>query len=162
MTIFKIKHFTTGYSYGRFNGIGGYVNLDDKDESKNKIVLKFDINSVDTGIKKRDDHLKSPDFFDAKKFPIATFTSSSVKSTGKARYTVKGIFDLHGVKKNITVDFTRVGHMDKDPFGNVRTGGEALLKLKRSDYGITGIDKKMKGAVGDDVEVIIALEGIHK
>lgn len=160
--IFKILHMNAGYVYGRFNDIGGYVALDDSDLSKSKILLKVDVNSIDTHNSKRDAHLKSPDFFDAKKFPIATYTSKKIDKLGKDKYRVNGEFELHGVKKDLSVEFTKIGQVEKDAFGFNRAGGEAIFTLKRSDYDIVGIDKKMPGLVGDDVELRVAIEGVHK
>lgn len=161
MVIFRIKHMNAGYIYGRFNGIGGYVNINDKDLAKSAIVLKFDVNSVDTNVQKRDDHLRSPDFFDAKKFPTASFTSKKIAADGK-NYRVTGDFELHGVKKEITATVVKVGQIDKDPMGNARAGGETKLTLKRSDYGVSGIDGKMPGLLSDEVDVTVAVEATRK
>jgi len=161
MVIFKIGHMKAGNIYGRFNGIGGYVKLNDKELNKSAILLKFDVASVDTNVQKRDDHLRSPDFFDAKKFPIATFTSKSITADGK-NYKVVGEFDLHGVKKELTATVVKLGQIDKDPMGVPRAGGETKFRIKRSDYGVNGIDGKMPGLLTDEVEVIVAIEGIKK
>ncbi len=162
MIIFKIKHMGAGYVYGRFNGIGGYVDINDKEPGKSSMVIKIDVNTVDTNVQKRDDHLRSPDFFDAKKFPAAVFTSRTIAASGKDSYKVTGDFEIHGMKKVITADVSRVGQVDKDPMGFTRAGGEARLKIKRSDFGITGIDAKAKGLLGDEVELFIAIEGVKK
>jgi polyisoprenoid-binding protein YceI len=160
--IFRSKHVNVAYVYGRFNDKAGYVIFDEKNPEKSKILLNIDTASVDTNVKKRDDHLRSPDFFDAKKFPIATFTSKAIKSLGGDKYSVSGTFDLHGVQKELTVHFTKTGFVAKDPWGMQRIGGEAVFTLKRSDYGVNSIDSKMPGLVGDDTELRVSIEALRK
>ena len=103
--------------------------------------------NVDTDNDKRDAHLKSPDFFDAKQFPTITFKSTRVKGR---RRQARGHRrpDLHGVTKSITVPITKTGETDTGKMG-YRTGWEAEVDLKRSDFGMTD----MIGPVGDDVHL---------
>src|SRR5207248_199969 len=98
-------------------------------------------------------HLKSPDFFNATQFPTMTFKSTKIESTG-GTYKVSGDLTLHGVTKPITVEFKK-GAESKGQKGEVRTGGETRFTIKRSDYDM----KFMPGALGDDVNIIISLEG---
>lgn len=160
--VFKILHLGISYTYGRFNDFGGYVLWNEKDLSKSKILFKIDVNSVYTNNVKRDGHLRSPDFFDAKKFPTAVFSSKTISNKGKGRYQVTGDFEIHGVKKEITIPFSIVGKLEKGPWGFKRAGAEAEFTLKRSDYGISLIDKKMPGAVGPVAHLKVVIEGMHK
>ena len=110
--------------------------------------------NVDTANEKRDAHLKSPDFFDAKQFPLITFKSTSVKADGD-NFEVTGDLNLHGVTKQITVPLKKTGESDTGKMG-YRTGWQAEVDLKRSDFGMTG----MQGAIGDDVHLIISFEAV--
>src|SRR5438045_581123 len=98
---FKISHLGLSWTYGRFNEMSGDFTLDPADPSKSSFNLSIQVNSVDTNNKKRDDHLKSPDFFNVKQFPAITFKSTSVKPV-KDGYQVTGDLTLHGVTKPVT------------------------------------------------------------
>ena len=155
--IFRIKHFGASWQYGRFNDITGTMVFDDADATKSSFDITVKTDSVDTNLDKRDEHLKGPDFFDAAKYPTMTFKSTKVaKGTGNT-YKVTGNLTLHGVTKEVTVDVERPG-TGQDPWGGTRTGAEAVLTIKRSDYGISF----MPDGLGDEVRLIISLEGIKK
>ena len=155
--LFRIKHLNTSYTHGRINTSSGTLTLDDADASKCGIELEVKADSVDTFNEKRDQHLKGPDFFNAKQFPSITFKSKSVKKSGDADYDVSGDFTLLGVTKEITVKFARVGS-GKDPWGGARTGFEGTFEIKRSDYGM----KAMLDGVGDDVRITVSVEAVKK
>ena len=149
--IYRIMHFGVGNAYGRFDEPTGTVMVDNGAPTEFTFEVKTD--KVDTGNPKRDAHLKSPDFFDAKQFPTITFKSKEVKSTGDNKFDVTGDLTMHGVTKSITVPITKTGEGDTKMMG-YRTGWETQVDLKRSDYGINGL----QGPVGDDVHLIIAFE----
>jgi polyisoprenoid-binding protein YceI len=106
---------------------------------------------VDTGIQKRDDHLRSPDFFNAKQFPTIKFVSKEVKKTDKG-HEVTGDLTMHGVTKSITVNLEQTGQGSMGPRQII--GFETTVDLKRSDFGM----KNMIGPAADDVRLIISLE----
>jgi len=149
--IYRIMHFNVGNAYGRFNEPTGVVTVDNGAPSSITFEVKSD--KVDTGNPKRDAHLKSPDFVDAKQFPTITFKSKEVKSSGDNKFDVTGDLTMHGVTKSITVPVTKTGEADTKMMG-YRTGWETQVDLKRSDYGINGL----QGPVGDDVHLIISFE----
>jgi len=151
--IYQIKHFNVGNAYGRFNEPTGSVSVDNGAAAAFTFEVKTD--KVDTGNPKRDAHLKSPDFFDAKQFPTITFKSTEVKAAGENKFDVTGDLTMHGVTKSITVPITKTGEGDTKMMG-YRTGWEAQVDLKRSDYGINGL----KDAIGDDVHLIISFEAV--
>ena len=101
--------------------------------------------------------MKSPDFFNAKQFPTISFKSTSVKKDGDTVLNVTGDLTLHGVTKSITVPLTVVGS-GKGMAGETRTGFEGTVEFKRSDFGMTGLAP----VVGDDVRLIVSIEGITK
>jgi len=149
---FRIGHVDVSLVYGRFNDVTGDFNLGD-DPSFNFTVKTA---SVDTGNQKRDEHLRSPDFFNARQFPEITFKSTNVSETD-AGYDVTGELSLHGVTNTVTVPLRKVGEADFPP-GTPRVGFATEFTINRSDYGMTN----MLDVVGDEVELMISFEGIEQ
>lgn len=154
--IFGIKHLNMSYTYGRFNDVEGQFMLDADTPSNSSFKITVKTRSIDTGLKKRDDHLRSPDFFNANQFPVITFETTGVKAASNG-YRVSGKLSLHGVTKPITLYAQKLGEGD-DPWGNYRAGFATELTLKRSDYGMTN----MPEAVGDEVKLMISFEGLRQ
>jgi polyisoprenoid-binding protein YceI len=154
--LFSINRQGVSDFYGMFNDISGTVVFDNADPSKSSVDLTVPVESLDTRNEKRDQHLKSPDFFNAKQFPTLTFKSTKVEGSGDT-FRVTGDFTLHGVTKPITVEFKR-GAEVKGQRGEVRSGGQTRFTIKRSDYGMTF----MAGPLGDEVNLILSLEGIKQ
>jgi polyisoprenoid-binding protein YceI len=155
--VFKIKHLGTSWTYGRFNLPEVTLQAGDEGAGVTSVTFKVKTENVDTGNEKRDQHLKSPDFFNAKEFPEISFKSTAVKPVDADTAEVTGDLSLHGVTKPVTVKVMRVGHgkgMQKEDLA----GYEAALSLKRSDFGMTN----MVGAVGDDVTLTVAVEAARK
>lgn len=150
--IFRIKHNEASYNYGRFVGIEGTV-VYDASEGVLGVDVTVDTNSVDTANDKRDAHLRSPDFFNTKQFPKATFKSTAVAKKGEHAYDVTGDFTLNGVTKPVTVTLEHTGDGKSMQGGDV-AGFETTFSLNRSDYGMT----KYLPMVGDEVRLTIALE----
>jgi polyisoprenoid-binding protein YceI len=114
--------------------------------------------SVDTGIQKRDDDLRSPNFFDVAKYPEIVFKSTRVVPTGKNKIDVTGDFTMHGVTKSITLPVTFLG---EEKFMNgTKAGFETALTLNRSDYGLVWNKPLETGGVlvGEQVEIAINIE----
>jgi polyisoprenoid-binding protein YceI len=151
--IFSVKHLGVTDFYGDFREISGTVAFDAADPAKSSVDITVPVEKIDTRNEKRDQHLKSPDFFNAKQFPTLTFKSTKVEGAGDT-YSVTGDLTIHGVTKPVTVQF-RKGAETKGQQGETRTGGEAKFTIKRSDYGMTF----MNGPLGDDVNIILSLEG---
>jgi polyisoprenoid-binding protein YceI len=155
--MFKIKHMNTSWTLGRFDNVTGNFTLNTASPEKSTVSVEVAADSVDTGVKGRDDHLKSDSFFDAVQFPSVSFASKSVKKAGEGKYTVEGDLSLHGVKKPLTVEFEQVGFSDSPKMG-FRLGFFGTFTVKRSDFGMKyGLD----GMVGDDVQMTISIEGIQ-
>ena len=157
--IFRAKHMGVAYNYGRFNEFSGAITVNEADLSKSKVELEVKTASVDTANKKRDQHLRSPDFFNAKQFPIITFKSTKVsaKAGQENMLEVTGDFQLHGVKKSITVDVEITGK-GKSPQGGELIGFETTFAIKRSEFGMT---YGMQG-VSDDLRITVSIEAAHK
>jgi polyisoprenoid-binding protein YceI len=155
--IFRVGHLGVSHTYGRFNDISGQVVLDAADPSKSSVEITVKADSVDTFSEKRDQHLKSPDFFNAKQFPELTFKSRSVKKTGESEFEVAGDLTLHGVTRPVTVKVQHLGS-GSDPWGGYRAGFETTFDIRRSDFGMD----YMPGGVSDEVRLIVAVEGVRK
>ena len=106
--VFSIKHFGVTDFYGDFKQISGTVTFDTADPSKSSVELTVPVESLDTRNEKRDQHLKSPDFFNAKQFPAITFKSNKIEGSGDT-YKISGDLTIHGVTKPITVEFKKGG-----------------------------------------------------
>jgi polyisoprenoid-binding protein YceI len=152
---FRVKHLGLGYVYGRFNDFSGSFTFDDRDPSQGKLEMQVKVETIDTNNKLRDTHLKGADFFNAAKYPTMAFKSTRIKAAGTNVYEVTGNLTLLGVTKPVTVKLERIGS-GKDQRGGVRTGWESTFTVKRSDFGM----KNMLEAIGDEVRVILAVEGL--
>ena len=155
---FQVRHNDVGLSIGRFNGISGEYTVDAENPQKSKVVVEIAAESVDTQNAKRDQHLRGPDFFDAKQFPTIRFESSKVEAIDKqaGKYKVTGELSLHGKKKEITAELERVG--EKDLGREYRSGYYGTFELKRSDFGMTNL----LGGVGDDIKIVFSFEGVRR
>lgn len=154
--LFGIKHLGVTNFYAVFKDISGTVTFDEGDPSKSAFELTVPVESIDSRNPKRDQHLKSPDFFNSEQFPNLSFKSTKVEVNGDV-YQVTGDFTLHGVTKSITIEFKK-GPDGKNMGGDVIAGGETHFTIKRSDYGMNF----MEGALGDDVNIIISIEAIKQ
>ncbi len=156
--LFKCLHAGTSWSFGRFDDFSGDFQLDLAHPEKSRVQITIQTKSVNTNAKDRDEHLRGPDFFDVKQFPTATFVSTAVAKKGDKTYAVTGDLTLHGTKKSVTIDMEHTGSIDAPPPLGKRTGFYGTLKLPRADYGIT----YGQGMLGDDVELMLSIEGTAK
>lgn len=161
---FNVAHLMISSVDGRFEKYEATFEID-KDGILKGVEAKIEVDSINTANKKRDDHLISADFFDAKKFPTILFKSIGVKliereKTGAARYELQGDLTIHGVKKKVTLD-VRMSAQIKDPWGNTKVGVSATGSISRSDFGITWNKALETGGVlvGDQVTIDITAEG---
>jgi polyisoprenoid-binding protein YceI len=154
--VFSVMYLGVSNFYGRFNDVSGTVVLDKADPSKSSVELTIPVESVDTHNEKRDQVLRSPDFFNAKQFPVMTFKSKQVESSGDT-YKVTGDFTLHGVTKPLTLEIKKGGE-GKGMEGEIRGGGETHFTIKRSDYGMNF----MQGQLGDEINIVVSLNGIKQ
>ena len=145
--VFRVKHMNTSYFWGRFNDLSGTFSLDSADPAKSKLQFQVKAASVDTGNAKRDQHLKSPDFFNAAENPKLTFKSKEVKAGSAGKWSVTGDLTIHGVTKPLTCDVEMVGTADSPQMG-ARAGFETTFTIKREDFG-------MKNMIGDSANRLI-------
>ena len=153
--IFSTTHMNTSRAYGRFNDITGTFTIDMEKPETSKVEIEIKVESVDTANSGRDDHLRGPDFFDVKEFPMATFASSSVKKIDDKKWNVTGPLNLHGVKKDVTIALELTGE-GKGREGEALIGFHGTFQIKRSDFGI----KYGLGMLGDTVDLIVSVEAV--
>ena len=161
---FTIRHMMVSNVRGHFGKFSGTVKANEKDLTESTVEATIDVASIDTGNAKRDDHLRSPDFFDVAKHPTITFKSRKITPAGDKKWKVTGDLTMHGVTKEVTLDVEGPTDQVKDPQGNVRAGATATTKLSRNDFGISW-SKALDGGglvVGDQVSVTIEVEGVKK
>jgi len=154
---FRVQHFGASYFHAQFFDTSGSFSVDPKNIGKSAVEVTTKIASLDTHDDKRNGHLQSPDFFNAKAFPVMTFKGKRFKKLGSNKVQVTGDLMLHGVTKSVTLTLEHVGE-GKDPWGGYRSGYEGSFTLKRSDYGM----KFMLGGIGDEVNVTLSIEGVRK
>jgi len=160
---FSIRHMMVSNTKGRFTKVTGGLSLDDADVTKSTVSVDVDIASIDTGDVKRDEHLKSEDFFDAKKFPSMKFKSTKVEKAGD-KLKVTGDLTIKNVTKPVVLDVELMATEVKDPWGNTRKGSSAKTKINRKDFGLTWNKALEAGgiAVGEEVTITLDLEWIKK
>jgi polyisoprenoid-binding protein YceI len=154
--LFSVRHMGISTVRGKFTGVTGTAVADPADASTLHLDVKIDPSTISTGDEKRDAHLRSSDFFDAEKFPAASFKSTGVTKDGD-EYKLTGDFTLHGVTKSITLDVESVSSEAKDPWGGTRIGASAHGMIHRKDFGITFNAPLEAGGfmIGDDVKLTI-------
>lgn len=159
-------HSTVGFSVpilgglsqvkGKFTDFAITLNHDEKDITKSSVSVVIKATSVDTGIERRDNHLRNTDFFDVEKFPEITFKSERIEKKGK-QFIAHGPLTMHGVTKQIELPFNVTGTY-KNPTNNKTTVGySAKMVLNRRDYGINYARQDSPTFVGDEITVEIEL-----
>jgi len=161
---FSVRHLMIATVRGEFRKVTGTLNMDEKDISKSSVEAVIDTTTIDTHEERRDNHLKSADFFDVAKFPTITFKSKSVTRQAEGKFKVAGDLTLHGVTKPVILDVEGLTNQVKDQRGNVKTGAAVTTKINRSDFGLTWNRAVETGgvAVSDEVGIIIDLELVKK
>ncbi len=157
---FSARHFVITKVRGSFKDYTATITYDAKDITKSSMQGTIKVASIDTGNAKRDEHLRSPDFFDAATFPEITFNSTRVEKRGDA-YVMVGPLTIRGVTKEVAVPFNITGNVT-DPRGKERVGFDAYLKIKRKDFGVAW-DKTLDNGsliVSDDIDIEIAVEAV--
>ncbi len=160
---FSVRHMMVSNVHGEFAKVTGTAHYDGKSLATSDVSAVIDTASIDTSEPQRDQHLKSPDFFDAAQYPTITFKSTKVESRGD-EFKIIGDLTMHGVTKPITLVAQDLPPPIKDPHGFLRTGTAAKAKINRKDFGLA-FDKVMDNGgamVGDEVEITIEVELIQK
>jgi polyisoprenoid-binding protein YceI len=152
---FSITHLTISNVHGRFGKVAATLVYDQADVTKSTVKATIDISTVDTGEDARNNHLKTPDFFDVANFPTATFASTSVAKSGN-NLTVTGNFTVHGVTKPVVLTVEGPNGPVQGMDHKQHSGFTASTTISRSAFGIG--TKFPAGVVGDDVKLNIELD----
>ena len=151
--VWSINHFGFSNPSGKFAMISGTLTLDEANPASSKVNATITIANLVTGLDKLNEHLFSDKFFDAAKFPTATFTSTTVEVTGKDTAKVTGNLTVHGVTKPVVLDVT-LNKIGENMMKKKTAGFSATATLKRSDFGMT----TFLPMLGDDVKLDIQSE----
>lgn len=161
--MFKVRHLGISSVTGKFENFSGRIKYDPKDVSSSSTEATIDVASINTAEKKRDDHLRDPDFFNVAKYPEMKFVSKKVTPDKDGAFQVAGDLTMHGVTLPVVLD-VEVGGMAKDMYGNERVAFQATGKLDRRDYGLKWSKLLETGSlvVGNEVTISLEIQGVRK
>jgi polyisoprenoid-binding protein YceI len=161
---FKVRHLMVSNVKGVFHKFNGLVDIDDHDPTRSKVTVTIDMASVDTGVAKRDEDLRSANFLDAVRYPVMTYVSRKIVRTGPERLRITGDLTIHGVTREVVLEMEGPTPMIKDPWGGTRRGATATTKISRKDFSMTYNKTLETGGVvvGDEVAISIEVEMVKK
>ena len=155
--LFRTGHLGVSDAWGRFNVFSGSFTYDADKPENMSVTVEVQADSIDTNVEKRDEHLRSADFFNAKQFPKLTFASKRIAKQSDGVYTLTGDLTLLGKTQSVETEFRVIGFMESELTG-ARRGASTEFTISRKDFGMTyGGDM-----LGDEVLVTVALEGIRQ
>ena len=160
---FKIRHLMISWVKGVFTNVEGIAVINEADLTKPSVKVQMKTASIDTNNKKRDDHLRSHEFFDVAKFPLMTFVSKEVVIADGQPIEIIGDLTIRDVTRKVVFEVEDFSQAITDPWGNTRRGAAASTKIKRKDYGLTW-DKILETGgvvVGDEVRISLEVELIQ-
>jgi polyisoprenoid-binding protein YceI len=156
-TIGFTVHQYLGTTHGKFAKFDGKIDIDREHPEKSSVVAKIDVRSIDTGIKKRDDHLRSPEFFNVAKFPEITFQSHSVKQTGQQSGDILGDLTMHGVTRPITLHVKLLNPVSNDT--KQTRWAVTTEPIKRREFNLMfGQSAEAISGIGQTVAINIEIE----
>ena len=158
---FKVRHNVISWVYGNFTEYDGSVTYDPSKIEKTSAKVTIQVGSINTDNAKRDEHLKSADFFDAAGFATITFESTGVENVDKdGSFDLVGNLTMRGVTKEVTLSVDAFAGPVNDPWGNTKIGTTATLKIDRQDFGVNWSKTLDAGGlvVGNEVHITLDLE----
>ena len=159
---FSVRHMMITTVKGRFTGVEGELQLDERDASESEVRVTIAAASVDTGIGPRDEHLRSADFFDVANHPELIFESKRIEQESDDRFRVVGDLTIRGVTREVVVEVKEEGR-GVDPMGQTRVGFTGSTKIDRTEYGLTWNQAVEAGGVlvSDEVKITIDVSAIR-
>jgi polyisoprenoid-binding protein YceI len=153
---FTVRHMMFAKVHGNFKAWTAAGALDPASPAAASLTVDIDVGSIDTREQKRDEHLRSPDFFDAAKYPKIVFKTTKVEAAGKGRYKLTGDLTIRDQTRPVTLDVEETGG-GKDPWGNERKGYSAKGAISRADFGLKWNQALEAGGVlvSDNVDIDI-------
>lgn len=161
---FKIRHLMISWVKGTFTDVQGTVVFDEAKPDKSNLRVQIATASVDTRNKKRDDHLRSADFFDVATYPVMTFAAKDFVVVNGEPTQINGELSLHGETRAVTLEIDDFSPTMTDPRGSIRRGASASTTINRKDFGLTW-DKVLEAGgvvVGDEVRISLEVELIKE
>lgn len=158
---FTVRHLMVSKVRGTFTAWTAELDLDDDDITKSSVEVSIDAASVDTKESKRDEHLRSPDFFDVENFPKVTFKSTRVTRTDEDTLEVLGDLTIRDITRPVTLVVEEGGRV-KDPWGGTRAGFSATTSIDRKSFGLNWNALLEAGGVvvGDKISIAIEIEAV--
>ena len=155
---FAVKH-TYATVRGQFMDFSGDVYFDPDNPAKSRFDFVIKVNSIDTKVSKRDTHLRSPDFFDAAKYPEITFKSSRVSRGGDNIYIVEGTLTIKDVSRDLALEFVYHGQKENPlKAGEIVAGLDTTLTIDRLEYHVGDGKFYKMGIVGKDIDILFTVE----
>ena len=160
---FTVKHLGVASVRGEFKEYSTELIVDEENVLNSSLVLEIDAASVDTDEDRRDEHLRSADFFEVETYPEIVFKSKRIEEGDLGRYKATGDLTIHGVTKEVVLDLEINGPIT-DPWGNHRVGAEGEVTINRQDYDVKFSRVMDNGGliVADNVLISFALEASRK
>jgi polyisoprenoid-binding protein YceI len=161
---FRVRHLMVTWVKGTFPDVAGTVDIDETDLTKSQVNVTLGTASIDTNNAKRDEHLRSGDFFDTASYPAMTFVSKKIVAEGGLLRQVIGDLTIRGTTREVTLSVGELTPAVKDPWGNTRRGATATAEINRKDFGLTWNKAMETGGmvVGDEVKITLDVELIRK
>ncbi len=158
---FTVRHMMVADVHGQFNKLSGTIQFDPADIAHSFVEAEIDVSGIYTGIQKRDEHLRSADFFDVEKYSGITFRSTRVEPSGGHRFRVSGGLTIHGITHPVTFDAEYLGPVKGTEEGETVVGFSAATRISREDYGIMwNVNLLDPGGVvvGREVAIVLSIE----
>ena len=161
---FKVRHLMVSWVKGTFTDVQGTAIVNDADHTKSSITVQIATASVNTNNKKRDDDLRSPNFFDASVYPVMSFISKEVVIADSQPAKIIGELTIRGQTKTVTLAVEDFSQVVIDPWGNTRRGASASTTIDRKDFGLTWNKVLEAGGVvvGDEIRISLEVELIRE
>ncbi len=158
---FKVKHLAISSVPGKFGEFKGAFSFDPQNVAGSKADAEISAASVNTGEAKRDDHLRSGEFFDTAQFPTISFKTTKVEKISDTEFKAHGDLAIHGVTRPVVLDVT-YGGSATDPWGKERAAFFATTSINRKEFGLTWNKVLETGGlvVGDEVAITLEIEGV--
>jgi polyisoprenoid-binding protein YceI len=157
---FSVKHLAISTVNGTLGAVSGTVDLDDKDLAKSKVMVSIDVKGINTKEQKRDDHLRSKDFFEVEKYPAITFTSTKIEKGEGNKVKITGDLKIKETSKSVVLDGELSAEV-ANPFSKAKTRGfSGSTTINRKDFGLTWNVALETGGVlvGEDVKISVEAE----
>lgn len=161
---FSARHMMITWVKGRFGALNGDITVDGDAVENSSVSVEIDVESIDTGVKQRDDHLRSPDFLDVETHPVMRFRSTAVKGAPSSpgdSFQVEGELTIRGTTRAVTLDCAYEGSAP-DPWGGERISFTAITMIDRRDFGLTWNQPLDMGGVlvGNDLQITLDVQAV--